>query len=116
MKHAAEVAAIANDAGQIVLMPLVARRVEDRAIMREIVGRDRFVEIYLSAPIEVCRQRDAAGVYKQADVGLLRRFPGVSRRYDVPEAPDLELPTHTLGVDACVDRIVDLLRRRGILI
>jgi bifunctional enzyme CysN/CysC len=113
MKHAAEIAALSNDAGQIVLMPLVARRVEDRSIMREIVGRDRFVEVYLSAPIEVCRQRDAAGLYKQADVGLLRRFPGVSRRYDVPEAPDLELPTHTLGVEPCVDRIVDLLKRRG---
>ncbi|HEX7899461.1 MAG TPA: sulfate adenylyltransferase subunit CysN [Planctomycetota bacterium] len=115
LKKCAEIAAISNDAGQIVIAPLVARRIEDRAMMREIVGRDRFVEIYLSAPIEVCRQRDAAGLYKQADVGLLRRFPGVSRRYDVPEAPDLELPTHTLGVEPCVDRIVDLLRRRGFI-
>ena len=115
MKHAAEIAALANDAGQIVLMPLVARRVEDRAMMREIVGRERFLEIYLSAPLDVCRQRDRAGLYKQADAGLLRRFPGVSRRYDVPETPDLELPTHKLGVDVCVDRILDLLKRRGFI-
>jgi len=115
LKKCAEIAAISNDAGQIVIAALVARRVEDRSMMREIVGRDRFLEIYLSAPIEVCRQRDAAGLYKQADIGLLRRFPGVSRRYDVPERPDLELPTHQLGVEPCVDRIVDLLKSRGIL-
>jgi bifunctional enzyme CysN/CysC len=115
LKRCAEIAAMSNDAGQIAIAALVARRVEDRAMMREIIGRDRFLEVYLSAPIDVCRQRDAAGLYKQADVGLLRRFPGVSRRYDVPERPDLELSTHTLGVDACVDRIVDLLKSRGII-
>jgi bifunctional enzyme CysN/CysC len=115
LKRAAEIAALANDAGQIVIVPLVARRVEDRAMMKEIVGRDRFLEVHLSAPIEICRARDRAGLYKQADAGLLRRFPGVSRRYDAPQAPDLELPTHVAGVEACVDRLLELLRSRGII-
>ncbi len=115
LKRAAEVARIANDAGLITLAAFVARRVEDRAVMREIVGRDRFLEIHLAAPLDACRKRDRSGLYTQADGGLIRKFPGIGGRYDVPEAPDLALPTHLLPVEMCVDKIVELLRKRGIL-
>jgi bifunctional enzyme CysN/CysC len=115
LKRAAAVARIANDAGLITIGAFVARRVEDRAMMREIVGADRFLEVHLAAPLDVCRKRDRTGLYAQADAGLLRKFPGIGGRYDAPAAPDLALPTHLLSVEACVDRIIELLKQRGLL-
>jgi bifunctional enzyme CysN/CysC len=115
LKRAAAVAYLSNEAGLITVAAFVARRIEDRAMMREIVGAERFLEVHLAAPMEVCRTRDRTGLYAQADAGLIRKFPGVGGRYDAPEAPDLELPTHLMTVEMCVDKIVGLLRQRGFL-
>ncbi len=77
------------------------------------IGPDRYLEIYLSAPLDVARARDTGGMYARADAGEIQRFPGVSAPYDVPSAPDLTLPTHELEVDACVDLVIRLLEQRN---
>jgi adenylylsulfate kinase-like enzyme len=69
--------------------------------------------VYLSAPIDVCRRRDTSGMYAKADAGEIADVPGVSAPYDVPQSADLTLATDRLGVDACVDAILELLRSRG---
>jgi len=61
----------------------------------------------------VARARDTGGMYARAEAGEIPRFPGVSAPYDVPTSPDLVLPTHELGVEECVDRIIRLLEQRG---
>jgi bifunctional enzyme CysN/CysC len=71
--------------------------------------------VHLSAPLEVCRQRDTDGHYKLADTGELANFPGVSAPYEPPAKPDLVLPTHEWPVGKCVDAIVSLLDSRGVV-
>ncbi|MFQ5585317.1 MAG: sulfate adenylyltransferase subunit CysN [Thermodesulfobacteriota bacterium] len=109
MRRAAEVARIINRAGLICICAFVAPSAEVREKARKVIGADRFIEVYLSAPVELCRERDVKGVYTKADSGELRNFPGVSATYDIPESPDLVLPTHEAGVEECVDRIMRLL-------
>jgi bifunctional enzyme CysN/CysC len=82
---------------------------------REAIGPDRFIEIYLSAPVEVCRQRDTEGMYAKADAGQIADFPGVSAPYEVPQSADLVLPTHELPVAECVARILRLLEERQVI-
>jgi len=65
--------------------------------------------VHLSAPVEVCRERDTQGLYARADAGEIANFPGVSAPYEAPENPDLVLATHELSIDECVDRLVKLL-------
>lgn len=84
-----------------------------RARVRDTIGAERYLEIHLSAPLEVARARDTGGMYARAEAGEIPRFPGVSAPYDVPTSPDLVLPTHELGVEECVDRIIRLLEQRG---
>ena len=79
------------------------------------LGEDRCLVVHLSAPIEVCRQRDPSGQYSRADAGEIANFPGVSAPYDPPENPDLVLPTHELSIAQCIDRLVELLETRGII-
>ena len=115
LRRAAEVARLMNDAGLVCLAGFLAPSDEVRKKAAEVVGTDRFLVVHLSAPVEVCRQRDQDGVYTLADSGELRDFPGVSAPYEVPSQPDLTLATHELSVEACVDRLVELLAARRLI-
>ena len=112
-RRVAEAAKLLNDAGAVAILSFVAARADDRALVRRIVGAERMLEIYLSTRIEICRQRDKAGLYARADIGQIRSFPGVTAPYEPPGAPDLALDTYELSTEACVERVLELLRRRG---
>ena len=114
LRRAAETARLMNEAGLICLTAFVAPEdaVRDRA--RRTIGARRFVEVFLTAPLEVLRQRDDAGIYAAADRGGAH-LPGVSVPFEPPAAPDLVLATDALGIDACAQRVVALLRERGFI-
>jgi bifunctional enzyme CysN/CysC len=115
VRRCAEIAKILNDAGILCLAALVAPEEAVRQRAGEVVGRQRFFVIHLDAPLEVCRQRDRDGHYQLAESGEIAMFPGISAPYEAPAAPDLMLHTDRTPVDECVDAVVDLLTRRGIL-
>src|SRR5436190_1950769 len=54
---------------------------------------ERFVEIYVDAPLELCAQRDPKGLYAKALRGEIENFTGVSDPYEPPRAPELTLRT-----------------------
>ena len=115
LRRGVEIARLFNDSGIICIGAFVA---PDEAVRRkaaERVGRDRFLVIHLSAPLEICRQRDTDGYYAQADAGTLSNVPGVSSDYEPPTDPDLVLPTHEWPIARCVDAVLRLLQERGIV-
>src|SRR3712207_4760979 len=99
LRRSAEVAKILNDAGLITICAFVAPHEAVRHKARQVIGPDRFVEVYLSAPVEVCKARDPSGAYAAAERGEIAQFPGVSAAFEEPTAPDLVLPTHQLPVE-----------------
>ncbi len=115
LRRSAEVAKCVNEAGLICVAAFLAPSDDVRKRAGEVVGKDRFLVVHLSAPLEVCRERDTDGHYKMADAGEISRLPGVSAPYDVPTDADLVLPTHELPVDQCVDRIIELLEQRKVI-
>ena len=115
LRRSAEVAKLMNDAGMICIAAFVAPHEAVRNKAREVIGADRFIEIYLSAPVEFCRKADTTGAYKAADEGKLAQFPGVSAVFEVPKNADLTLPTHQLSVEESVRRILELLTSRGVI-
>ena len=115
LRRSVEVARLFNDAGILCIGAFVAPDDDVRQKAAERVGRDRFLVIHLSAPLEVCRQRDTDGHYKLADAGELANFPGVSAPYEPPVKPDLVLPTHEWPVGKCVDAVIRLLESRGVV-
>jgi len=114
LRRSAEVAKLFNEAGFIVLAAFVAPDEAVRQKAAQTIGRDRFLVVHLTAPLEVCRQRDTQGQYALADRGEIALFPGVSSPYEPPAQPDLVLPTDQLSVDECVERVVALLQQRGV--
>ncbi|MFV1968300.1 MAG: sulfate adenylyltransferase subunit CysN, partial [Pirellulaceae bacterium] len=113
LRRSAEVAKLINNAGLICVAAFVAPSAEARDRAREVIGAERFLVIYLSAPVDVCRQRDTDGHYPLADAGDIANFPGVTAAYEEPSEPDLTLPTHERPVEQCVDQIVALLEQHG---
>jgi bifunctional enzyme CysN/CysC len=89
IRRTAEVAKLMADSGLVVLVSLIAPYGADRARAREIVGLERFVEVFVDTPVDVCELRDPKGLYAKARQGLISNFTGVSAPYDVPLEPDV---------------------------
>ena len=115
IRRAAETARLMNDAGLICLTSFVAPEEAVRERARRAIGEDRFLEVYLTAPLAVLKDRDEDGLYMAAERGEAPHVPGVTEDFDEPVAPDLTLETDRLAVDACAARIIDLLREKDFI-
>lgn len=60
---------------------------EIRDEVRSKVGR--FVEVYVSAPIDVLAERDVKGLYKKALRGEIKNFTGIDDPYEPPLNPEV---------------------------
>jgi len=64
-----------------------------RQDVRNMVGSEHFVEVFVDTPLEVCEQRDVKGMYAKARRGELKGFTGIDDPYEPPERPELTLDT-----------------------
>jgi adenylylsulfate kinase len=115
IRRLGEVANLFADAGVIVVTSFISPYRADRDRARACVGDDRFFEVFVDAPVEVCEQRDPKGLYKKARAGELKEFTGISAPYEAPESPALRLDTARTDVAGSVAALVDLLTGRGFL-
>jgi len=93
LRRVGEVATLMLDAGLIVMGAFVSPLRTQRELLRQRVGDHRFLEIYVSTPIDVCELRDVKGYYAKARRGEIATFTGVSAPYEPPHNPDLILNT-----------------------
>jgi bifunctional enzyme CysN/CysC len=114
LRRSAEVARILNDTGVICVCAFVAPHDAVRDKAKAAIGADRFVSVYLKCPVEVCRQRDRAGMWALGDAGKIAQFPGVSAAFEEPASPDLVLNTDRVSIDQSVEQILAMLRSRGV--
>jgi adenylyl-sulfate kinase len=112
VRRIAEVAHLMNDAGFIVITAFISPYRDDRAIAKSIIGPERFREIHVSTPLQVCEQRDPKGLYGMAKAGKLPGFTGISDPYEPPEEPDAVIDTSLVSIDQAVDLINVFVRHR----
>ncbi|MBN1508193.1 MAG: adenylyl-sulfate kinase [Sedimentisphaerales bacterium] len=113
IRRTAEVAKLMNDAGVTVIVALISPFREDRATARSTIGPDRFVEVFIDAPLDICESRDPKGLYAKARNGQLPDFTGISSPYEPPKQPDLHLRTATMSPEECAGRVTDHLGLKG---
>jgi len=113
LRRSAEVSKLMNEAGVITIAAFVAPHETVREKVKQVIGRDRVLEVYCTAPMEVLRARDRSGAYRLADEGKIAQMPGVTAAFEEPKSPDLVLQTDQVSVDEAVDRIVELMKSRG---
>ena len=113
VRRVGEVAKLMTDAGLITIVALVSPFQADRRRAAALLPEERFLEIFVDTPIEICRRRDPKGLYEKADQGKVLNLTGRDQPYEPPEAPDLVLRTAALTAEHAADRVVELVMSRG---
>lgn len=108
LRRVGEVAKLMLDAGLTVICSFISPRGEDRMAIKNIVGENRFIEVYVNCTVEVCEERDVKGLYAKARKGIIPNFTGVSAPYDPPPSPDIEVRTAEETVEESMYKIVRL--------
>ncbi|OIM99481.1 adenylyl-sulfate kinase [Idiomarina sp. MD25a] len=114
IRRITEVANLFADAGLLVSTAFISPFVSDREQARELAG-DRFIEVYVDTPLEVCEQRDPKGLYKKARKGEIPHFTGISSPYEAPESPEVHLKTAEVVIEAAAQQVVDYLIANGFI-
>jgi bifunctional enzyme CysN/CysC len=108
IRRAAEVARVMADAGLVVLTAFISPYSRDRDMARDLVGPQRFMEVYVDTPLEVCEARDVKGLYRKARLGEIPNMTGIQSPYEAPEHPDHRIT----GIgDSPLDAVIPLLRK-----
>jgi sulfate adenylyltransferase len=92
--------------------PYRATRNECRAI----VGGDRFIEVFVDTPLEVCEQRDPKGMYALARKGQIKEFTGIDDPYEPPSNPEVILDTVRLSPEENARLILSYLVEKGFVL
>jgi len=90
LRRAGELGRVLVAQGHIVLFAMIAPLQTHRRQLAELLAPD-YREVWCSASIEVCQQRDPKGLYAKARMGRLKELTGWDAPYERPEAPDLIL-------------------------
>lgn len=107
-----EIANLMIDAGVITLAAFISPYIKDREGVKQIVGLDNFIEIYVNASIEECERRDVKGLYKKARIGEIKNMTGISAPYEAPTNPDIEVNTDNQSIASCTDQILKFLNKK----
>jgi len=102
IRRIGEVSKLFLDAGIIVLSAFISPFKSDREQVKNIVGRENHIEVFVDCPLEVCEQRDTKGLYKKARAGIVKNFTGIDSPYERPENADVTVHTEQMSIDDCV--------------
>ncbi len=116
IRRVGEVAKLFMEAGVIVLTAFISPFRADRRRIRNMLEHSDFIEVYCSAPIEVCEKRDVKGLYKKAREGKLKEFTGISSPYETPNSPEIIAQTGEETLAKCVDTVIDYLYQSKIIV
>lgn len=83
--------------------------------VRNLVGADRFILVFVDTPLEVCEQRDVKGMYAKARRGEVKGFTGIDDPYEAPIDPDIILDTVACSLEDNARRVIDHLIGKGFL-
>ncbi|ASC69156.1 putative adenylyl-sulfate kinase [Halomicronema hongdechloris C2206] len=99
--------------GVIVLVSAISPYRAIRDEVRQRIGD--FMEVYVSAPLEVCENRDVKGLYKRARAGEIKQFTGIDDPYEPPLNPEVNCETHNETLEESVNKVLAKLEEMGYL-
>ena len=102
--------------GGIVISAAISPYRAIRNDVRNLVGDDRFIEIFVETPLEVCESRDVKGLYAQARRGEIKGFTGIDDPYEAPNNPEIRLDTVQYTPEENARLVLQYLGEQGLLI
>ena len=109
IRRIAEVSKLFVDTGIITIAAFISPMRQMRQMAADIIGRDDFIEVYVSTPVEECERRDVKGLYARARKGEIKNFTGISAPFEAPENPALAIDTSRLSLQQSVEAVLQLI-------
>lgn len=113
IRRIGEVSKLFIDAGVMVFAAFIAPYREDRRLIRELLKKWQYIEVYVKCPFSECEKRDPKGIYKKARAGEIHKLTGLSAPYEEPESPEIVLETDKMSIDGCVKILLEYLVKNG---
>ena len=112
LRRVAHMARILNDQGIIAICSFISPVEDIRNQIAEIIGKERFVLVYMEADVEFCR-KNKPELYQLADAGKAFNIPGVDTVYEPPVEPNIQLSLDESRLNK--ELIIDFLKKVSIL-
>ena len=109
IRRVGEVAKLFVDSGQIVLTAFISPFKDDRELIKNLVDKNEFIEIFIDTPLEVCESRDPKGLYKKARAGEIKEFTGISSPYEQPKKADIHIINNQTSIEKACNQIINFL-------
>lgn len=109
IRRIAEIGKLFVDTGIITIAAFISPNNDLREMASNIIGKENFMEIYVSTPIEECERRDVKGLYAKARKGEIKNFTGISAPFEAPQHPALTIDTSRLNVEESVKELLELI-------
>ncbi len=111
IRRIAEVAKLMLDAGVIVMTAFISPFRREREMARELIGEDKFLEVYVSTSLQVCEKRDVKGLYKKARSGQLPNLSGIGSPYEPPTNPEYEINAEGVELHTRVNQLIEKIKQ-----
>ncbi len=109
LRRIAETAKLFIDAGVITLAAFISPMQKDRDKIKQIVGTENFIEVFVNASVEACEKRDVKGLYKKARAGEIPNFTGISAPYEKPENPTIEINSDFESIEDSIKKVIEII-------
>lgn len=93
------------DAGCVVLTAFISPFQSDRDTVRQAVGSENFIEVFVDCPLEECERRDVKGLYAKARRGEIPNFTGISSPFEAPENAEVAVKTAEFPLGECLEQL-----------
>ncbi|MFA0441543.1 adenylyl-sulfate kinase [Vibrio sp. 10N.286.49.C2] len=115
IRRVGELAKLMADAGLIVLSAFISPHREERALVKSLLPKGEFLEVFVDASLAVCESRDPKGLYKKARAGEIANFTGIDSKYEQPLQPDIHLQASDHDVATLVTECLAVLKAKNII-
>ncbi|MCW4152608.1 sulfate adenylyltransferase subunit CysN [Halomonas sp. 18H] len=109
IRRIGEVAKLFAEAGVIVITAFISPFRKDRDAARALFDEDKFIEVHVDTPLDVCEQRDPKGLYQKAREGKIKDFTGINSPYEAPKNAEMTCNTEELEQSDIITKLLKII-------
>ena len=101
------------DSGLIVIATFISLYEKSRNFVKNLVGKDNYIEVFIDCPLDVCIKKDPKRLYEKALKNEKKNLTGISSVYEKPKNPDIRIESCNIYPEGAVKQIIRYLERKG---
>ena len=111
IRRVAEVSKILMNAGNVVLASFITPFQKDRDIVKDVVGENNYIEVFVNTSLKTCIERDPKGLYQKSKSGLIKNMTGIDSNYEIPNSFDIEI-SESSTLEETIETIYALIKNK----